>query len=82
MKIPCCFANALAIVAIMLMSQTTSVFADDNPATRAKERFLDFSEYGGATILPEQIPAEDWNKSMRSTRTSPTSTMLPSFPVR
>jgi rhodanese-related sulfurtransferase len=42
------------------MSLATSVFAADNPAIKAMEEFLDFSEYGGATILPEQIPAEDW----------------------
>ena len=26
------------------------------------EEYLDFVEYGGATIFPEQIPAEDWKK--------------------
>jgi rhodanese-related sulfurtransferase len=26
------------------------------------EEYLDFAAYGGATILPEQIPAVDWNR--------------------
>jgi len=26
------------------------------------EAYLDFVDYGGATIFPEQIPKDDWNK--------------------
>ena len=54
------FISALIFVAATSMSLPTSVFAADNAAIKAMEEFLDFSEYGGATILPEQIPAEDW----------------------
>jgi len=54
------FISALIFVAAASMSLPTSVFAADNAAIKAMEEFLDFSEYGGATILPEQIPAEDW----------------------
>ncbi len=36
--------------------------AADSPAVKALEDYFEFSEYGGATILPEQIPAEDWKK--------------------
>ena len=61
-QIPCCLTYALVFVAIMLMSQTTPVLAADNQAIKAMEEFLVFSEYGVATILPEQIPAEDWKK--------------------
>jgi rhodanese-related sulfurtransferase len=28
----------------------------------AMESYLDFVDYGGATIFPEQIPREDWKK--------------------
>ncbi|MBU1689204.1 MAG: rhodanese-like domain-containing protein [Gammaproteobacteria bacterium] len=35
-------------------------FAADNAAVKGMEEYFEFSEYGGATILPEQIPAEDW----------------------
>ena len=30
-------------------------------AIDAMEEYLDFVDYGGATIFPEQIPAMDWN---------------------
>lgn len=33
----------------------------NNEAIDAMEEYLDFAEYGGATIFPEQIPAQDWN---------------------
>lgn len=55
------YITALIFVAATTMTLPTSIFAADNPAIKAMEEFLDFSEYGGATILPEQIPAEDWN---------------------
>lgn len=39
-----------------------SVRAQENTkAIDAMEEYLDFVEYGGATIFPEQIPAQDWN---------------------
>ena len=60
MKKPSYFISALFIVAAISMSLPTSIFAADNAAIKAMEEFLDFSEYGGATILPEQIPSEDW----------------------
>jgi rhodanese-related sulfurtransferase len=34
--------------------------AADNAAVKTMEEYFEFSEYGGATILPEQIPAADW----------------------
>lgn len=36
------------------------VQAEDKTAIPAMEGYFDFSEYEGGTILPEQIPAEDW----------------------
>jgi rhodanese-related sulfurtransferase len=60
MKKSSCFISALIVVAATSLTLPTSVLAADNAATKAMEEFLDFSEYGGATILPEQIPAEDW----------------------
>jgi rhodanese-related sulfurtransferase len=60
MNKPTYFVFAAIIVATTSMSLPTSVFAADDAAIKAMEEFLDFSEYGGATILPEQIPAEDW----------------------
>ena len=34
--------------------------AADNAAVKAMEEYLDFVDYGGATMFPEQIPAEEW----------------------
>ena len=60
MKKSTCFISALIMVAATFLALPASVLAADNAATKAMEEFLDFCEYGGATILPEQIPAEDW----------------------
>jgi rhodanese-related sulfurtransferase len=34
--------------------------ADDKAVLDAMESYLDFVDYGGATIFPEQIPRDDW----------------------
>lgn len=53
-------------VATFILMTTSSLilsgaaFAADNAAVKTMEEYFEFSEYGGATILPEQIPAEDW----------------------
>lgn len=60
MKKSACFFSAFIFAAAATLALPTSVLAADNAAIKAMEEFLDFSEYGGATILPEQIPAEDW----------------------
>ncbi|MBP9150049.1 MAG: rhodanese-like domain-containing protein [Rhodoferax sp.] len=38
------------------------VLAQDKAAIDAMEGYLDFVDYGGATIFPEQIPKDDWKK--------------------
>jgi rhodanese-related sulfurtransferase len=50
------------IAATLCAITSLPVMAADNPAVKALEEYFEFSEYGGATILPEQIPAEDWKK--------------------
>lgn len=47
-------AIALAIVSSPVMA--------NEEAVKAMEEYLDFVDYGGATIFPEQIPKEDWKK--------------------
>ena len=47
-------ALALAIVALPVMA--------NEEAVKAMEEYLDFVDYGGATIFPEQIPKDDWQK--------------------
>lgn len=56
------FIPALIIGVASLLAVPSASFAADNAAVKAMEEYFDFSEYGGATILPEQIPAEDWKK--------------------
>jgi len=50
------------LAAALFGTVSASALAADNPAVEVMEDYFEFSEYGGATILPEQIPAEDWKK--------------------
>lgn len=36
--------------------------AQESAGVKALEDYLDFVDYGGATIFPEQIPAADWKR--------------------
>lgn len=54
------FISSLFIVAVAALSGPVTAFAEDKAAISAMEAYFDFSEYEGGTILPEQIPAEDW----------------------
>ncbi|MBZ0095690.1 MAG: rhodanese-like domain-containing protein [Sulfuricella sp.] len=59
---PAQFVSSLILMAVMSLLLPAVSFAADNAAVKAMEEYFEFSEYGGATILPEQIPAEDWKK--------------------
>ena len=48
------------LAAALCTTSSLPAIAADSPAVKALEDYFDFAEYGGATILPEQIPAEDW----------------------
>jgi len=50
------------LLAALLVGTSLPALAADNAAVKGLEEYFDFVEYGGATILPEQIPAEDWKK--------------------
>lgn len=53
--------NTFFLVFLLLASALTH--ADDNDeAIKTMEDYLAFVDYGGATIFPEQIPAEDWKR--------------------
>lgn len=52
----------ILLSAALFSASALPAMAADNPAVKALEEYFEFSEYGGATILPEQIPAEDWKK--------------------
>lgn len=49
-----------AMLAIALVLPMSPAQAADNPAVAAMEEYLEFVDYGGGIILPEQIPAEEW----------------------
>lgn len=53
----------LPMLTLAVFSSSTPVIAEEgnSAAIAAMEAYLDFVDYGGATIWPEQIPAEEWN---------------------
>ena len=55
---------AIAALVLGLMSVNTSVLAAGETAVKEMEAYLEFVDYGGATILSEQIPEPDWKKFM------------------
>lgn len=50
------------ISALLLATQLLPAQAAGEAAIKEMEEYLEFVDYGGATILPEQIPAEDWKR--------------------
>ena len=54
------FIYSFILVAVASLSVPSVSYAEDKAAISAMEAYFDFSEYEGGTILPEQIPAEDW----------------------
>lgn len=55
--------NVLSLFAVLLLVSTPFTPASANEAAvKGMEEYLDFVDYGGATILPEQIPQEDWKR--------------------
>ncbi|MDD2880720.1 MAG: rhodanese-like domain-containing protein [Rhodoferax sp.] len=50
------------LAALALNAAPVTALAQDKAAIDAMEAYLDFVDYGGATIFPEQIPRDDWQK--------------------
>lgn len=60
MKLTAILTTPLAAGALLFAPAT---FADNKAAALDEmEAYLDFVDYGGATLFPEQIPKEDWKK--------------------
>lgn len=59
MRLPLITATLCAIV---LQFTSLSAAAEEKAVLDAMESYLDFVDYGGATIFPEQIPRDDWKK--------------------
>jgi rhodanese-related sulfurtransferase len=52
--------SAFLLAAVTVVSAPATANVEDKATISALEAYFDFSEYEGGTILPEQIPAEDW----------------------
>ena len=55
------FITAAVLAATLQLAPTLSA-ANEKAAIEAMEAYLEFVEYGGATIFPEQIPKDDWKR--------------------
>lgn len=54
--------SPLAVAIILAVSPLHSSAENTAEGIKVMEEYLEFTEYGGATIWPEQIPAEDWKR--------------------
>jgi rhodanese-related sulfurtransferase len=54
--------QSLAALALGLAAVSCNALAASEAAVKELEAYLDFVDYGGATILPEQIPEPDWKR--------------------
>jgi rhodanese-related sulfurtransferase len=54
--------QTLLVLALGLTALSTGASAASDAAVKELEAYMDFVDYGGATILPEQIPEPDWKK--------------------
>jgi rhodanese-related sulfurtransferase len=59
MRLPLITASLLACA---IQFAPGAALANDKAAIDAMEAYLEFVDYGGATIFPEQIPKDDWPK--------------------
>jgi rhodanese-related sulfurtransferase len=55
---------ATAFAGLLLTASNVTHAASEDAAVKAMEDYLEFVDYGGATIFPEQIPAADWKRFM------------------
>lgn len=54
--------RSIAALALGLAALSINALAASEAAVKELEAYLDFVDYGGATILPEQIPEPDWKR--------------------
>ena len=53
---------SLSLAALAITAASLPAHANDKAVIDAMEGYLEFVDYGGATIFPEQIPKDDWKK--------------------
>jgi rhodanese-related sulfurtransferase len=51
-----------SFIFVAIAALSVPALAEDKAAISAMEAYFDFSEYEAGTIMPEQIPVEDWKK--------------------
>jgi len=54
--------TALAALAATTLAFAPAAWADQAAAVNEMEGYLEFVDYGGATIFPQQIPKDEWKK--------------------
>ncbi len=54
--------SSIGLVLLVLLASPMLHAAGEDAAVKAMEEYLDFVDYGGATIFPEQIPKDDWKR--------------------
>jgi rhodanese-related sulfurtransferase len=54
--------RSIAALAFGLAAASVSALAAPEAAVKELEAYMDFVDYGGATIMPEQIPEPDWKR--------------------
>lgn len=52
----------IGCTAALCLVLSVSALAEESPLAEAMEEYLEFAEYQGGNILPEQIPAAEWQK--------------------
>ena len=52
--------TSIVLMLILSLAAGPAWPQEDSDAINAMQEYLDFVDYGGATIFPEQIPAKDW----------------------
>lgn len=53
---------SISLIALALGVASLPARADDKAVIDAMEAYLEFVDYGGATIFPQQIPKDEWKK--------------------
>ena len=53
---------AAVLASSLMVVSGLALAAPDDAAVKVLEDYLEFVDYGGATIFPEQIPAPDWKR--------------------
>lgn len=51
-----------SLLALAVQFTSLPAASEDKAAVEAMESYLDFVDYGGATIFPEQVSKDDWKK--------------------